>query len=77
MRNKEESGLMYRRLKNKNSPAYMILRHIHTCIVMDEWGKWPNSDITDAVMCIDICISRVNSEVYDRQFYRGGNVNGK
>jgi hypothetical protein len=44
---------------------------------MDEWGKWPYNDITDAVMCIDICISRVNSEVYDSQFYRGDNVNGK
>lgn len=58
-----KSSCRYDRLKNPSWRAMFILHHVRTHLTVDEWRVDPGPHVTDAVMCIDLCISRVNSEL--------------
>lgn len=58
-----KSSCRFDRLRNPVWQAMHILRHVRTHLLVDEWKRGPGAHVTDAIMVIDLCISRVNSDL--------------
>jgi hypothetical protein len=58
-----KSSCRFTKLKNPRSRAMLILRHVRRNLLDDEWRRRPGPDVTSAVLTIDLCISRVNSDL--------------
>ncbi len=58
-----KSSCRFNRLMNPQSRAMHILRHVRKHLMENEWQRTPEPHITDAILCIDLCISRVNSDL--------------
>jgi hypothetical protein len=58
-----KSSCRFARLKNPRWRAMLILRHVRRRLTEDEWRADPGPHVTDGVMVIDLCISRVNSDL--------------
>ena len=59
----DKSSCRFTRLKNPEWWARLILRQVRKHLVEDEWRIAPGDNVTCAVMHIDSCISRVNSDL--------------
>ena len=58
-----KSSCRFTRLENPHYRAMLILRHVRRHLMEDEWRADPGPHVTDAVMVVDLCISRVNSDL--------------
>ncbi len=58
-----KSSCRFDRLKNPQWRAMYILGHVRNHLRDDEWRRAPGDDVTDAIMCVDLAISRVNSDL--------------
>lgn len=58
-----KSSLRYARLKNPVYRGNLILRHVRQHLISTEWERWSGPHISDAVMMVDLSISRVNFDL--------------
>ena len=58
-----KSSCRFDRLKNPKWRAMYILRHVRKNLKEDEWRIDPGPHVTNAILCIDLCISRINSDL--------------
>lgn len=58
-----KSSCRFDRLKNPEWRAMHILRHVRGHLKDEEWRRDPGPHVTDALLMIDLCISRVNSDL--------------
>lgn len=58
-----KSSCRFTRLKNPQYRAMMILRHVRAHLLEQEWPIAQASYVTDAILVVDSCISRVNSDL--------------
>lgn len=58
-----KSSCRFTRLENPQYRAMMILRHVRRHLRNEMWQRTPEPHITDAILCVDLCISRVNSDL--------------
>lgn len=58
-----KNSCRFNRLKNPEWRAMHILRHVRRRLIEDIRRDSPGQDVTSAVQMIDLCISRVNSDL--------------
>lgn len=58
-----KSSCRFTRVENPQYRAMHILRHVRKHLLEQEWPRSHGPHVTDAILCIDLCISRVNSDL--------------
>lgn len=58
-----KSSCRFDRIRNSAWRAMFILHHVRRHLEIDIWRVDPGPHITDAILMIDLCISRVNSDL--------------
>jgi hypothetical protein len=58
-----KSSCRFDRLRNPHWRAMAILRNVRRHLAVDLWRIDPGPHVTDAILIVDLCVSRVNSDL--------------